>query len=49
MDLFMEGIDVMADAETITKIKKSLLNPASVCTVHDDINDLGMMDQMNGF
>ena len=46
MDLFMERIDVMADAETITKIKKSLLNPASV---HDDINDLGMMDQMDGF
>jgi hypothetical protein len=36
-DLFIEGIGVMADGETISKVKKSLLKPASV---YDDLKTL---------
>jgi hypothetical protein len=44
-DLFIEGIGVMADGETISKVKKSLLKPASV---YDDFEDLGAVDEMDG-
>ena len=44
-DLFMEGISVMTDSKIIGKVKKSLLNSASV---YDDVVDLGTVDQMNG-
>jgi hypothetical protein len=42
-DIFMEGIGVMADGETIAKVKKSLLKPANV---FDDVENLGEVDQM---
>ena len=44
VDLFMEKIWI--DDEIIMKIKKSLFNPVNL---YDDINDLDMMDQMDGF
>jgi hypothetical protein len=37
-DLFMEGISVLADGETVSKVKKSLLKPASV---FDEVEHLG--------
>ena len=43
-DLYVEGIGVMADGETIAKVKKSLLKPASV---YDDFEDLDTVDQMD--
>src|SRR5439155_16323216 len=36
-DLFVEGVGVMADGETISKVKKSFLKPVGV---YDDFEDL---------
>lgn len=44
LDLFIEGIEVMVDAETIGKVKKSLLESASV---YDDFEDLDAVDQID--
>jgi len=44
LDLYVEGIGVMADGEIITKVKKSLLKPASV---YDDFEDPDIVDQMD--
>ena len=44
-DLFVEGIGAMADGETISKVKKSLLKPVGV---YDDFEDLGDADEMDG-
>ena len=43
-DLFVEGIGVMADGETISKVKKSLFKPA---TVYDDCEDLSAVNEMD--
>jgi len=44
LDLYVEGIGVMVDGETIMKVKKSLLKPISV---YDDFEDLDAFDLMD--
>ena len=45
LDLYIEGIGVMVDGETIMKVKKSLLK---LISVYDDFEDLGDADEMDG-
>ena len=45
-DLFIEGIGVMADGQTISKVKESLFKPS---TVYDDFEDLRAVNEMDEF